>query len=144
MGEVSEKRITDYQPTVIMPGSDITIVGSSFSTKLAIDASQELERNSISTEVIDLRSLNPFKPKEIIESVRKTGHLVVIDGGTKTSSFSAEVIASVTENLEPEFLKSSPKRVTLPDSPAPTSIKLEEIYYPTVENVVAAATSSLV
>jgi len=89
--------------------------------------------------VIDLRVLNPFDPTVIIKSVQKTGLLVVVDSGWKNAGFSAEVIASVLEKIEPASMRKSPVRVTLPDAPAPTSRVLEKKYYTTADDVVSAA-----
>jgi pyruvate dehydrogenase E1 component beta subunit len=83
-----------------------------------------------------MRVLNPISPKAIIESVAKTGRLVAVDGGWSPAGFAGEIIAAVTESTNPKLLKSSPRRVTLPFAPAPSSPVLEKIYYPTPEDVV--------
>ena len=64
-----------------------------------------------------------------------TGENLVIDGGWKNSGFAGEIISSVVERIDPQTLKRSPIRVTLPDSPAPTSKPLENIYYPNQEHI---------
>ena len=69
------------------------------------------------------------------ESVKKTGRLFVLDGGWGPCGISAEVIASVTENINPKYFKSQPRRITLPFTPAPTSKYLESKYYPSEEKV---------
>lgn len=97
----------------------------------------------IKAEVIDLRIVNPFKPEEIIRSVQKTGNLVVVDGGWRTCGMAGEVIASVTESVEPGTLKSRPRRVTLPDAPAPTSRPLEQAYYTQPEEVAEVVRDAL-
>ena len=120
---------------IIKSGSDITLVGSSYSTQLALDLSEANEFSSkFNAEVIDLRILNPLKIDEIIKSVQKTGKLVVIDGG-KNLGYASEIISSVVERIDPSNLKNKPLRITLPDCPAPTSIALEKIYYPTLEYI---------
>lgn len=141
LGPVVELDLTSLGPQILAEGQDLTIVGSSYSTLLAIQASAELAKFGISAEVIDNRILNPFNPKIITESVAKTGRLMVVDGGWRTCGMSAEVIASVFESLSPENFKSVPKRITLPDAPAPTSRVLQEIYYPDLNQVVSAAKS---
>lgn len=126
-------------PKCLAAGNDLTIVAASYSTYLALKASQELSKEGYSAEVIDLRVLNPFDSSLIGESVRRTGRLLVVDGGWRNAGFAAEVIASVSELVEPDQLKCAPKRITLPASPAPTSRVLEKIYYPGVEDVIKLA-----
>ena len=142
LDEITEKNLSDIKPNVICEGDDLTIVASSYSTKLALESAELLKLNyGISSEVIDLRVLNPLNNLPLISSVSKTKNLVVIDGGTRTSGYSAEIISSVVESVPSNLLKNSPLRITLPDSPAPTSRKLEEIYYlnssEIVKNIVA-------
>ena len=141
LGPVVELDLTSLGPQILTEGQDLTIVGSSYSTLLAMQASAELAKFGISAEVIDNRILNPFNPKIITESVAKTGRLIVVDGGWRTCGVSAEVIASVFESLSLANFKSIPKRITLPDAPAPTSRVLQEIYYPDLDQVVSAAKS---
>lgn len=128
-------------PKVLAEGEDITLVGSSYGTYLAMQAREKLAAMGHSVEVVDIRILNPFQPEVILQSVKKTGRLLVVDGGWKTCGMSAEVIASVVEGLPPRSLICSPARLTLPDAPAPTSSKLESLYYPDVSRVVSAAIS---
>jgi pyruvate/2-oxoglutarate/acetoin dehydrogenase E1 component len=141
LGPVVELDLTSLGPQLLAEGQDLTIVGSSYSTLLAMQASAELAKFGISAEVIDNRILNPFNPKIIIESVAKTGRLIVVDGGWRTCGMSSEVIASVFESLSPANFKSAPKRITLPNAPAPSSKVLQNIYYPNSNFVVEAARS---
>lgn len=135
---IEEYKLSDIKPQKLLTGSDLTIVASGYSTALARDAVHMLN-NSASVDLIDVRVLNPFDPALIIESVKSTGRLLVIDGGWKTCGFASEVIAAVCERIEPSFLKRMPVRLTLPDSPAPTSVALESIYYLNKKDVVSAA-----
>jgi acetoin:2,6-dichlorophenolindophenol oxidoreductase subunit beta len=130
-------------PRVLATGNDITIVGSSYATHLAMQTREMLAADGHSAEVVDLRVLNPFQPDVILQSVKKTGRLLVVDGGWRTCGISAEVLASVVEGVPPVSLIRSPVRVTLPDAPAPTSRNLESLYYPDVSRVVTAAHSLL-
>jgi pyruvate/2-oxoglutarate/acetoin dehydrogenase E1 component len=130
-------------PRISKNGSQITLVGAGYSAKLCLDASRILESDRISAEVIDVRVLSPFDSTIIIESVRKTGRIIVVDGGWSNSGFAAEVIASVTENIDPSHLRKSPMRITLPFAPAPASIVLENSYYTKTEDVVAAVRKAL-
>ena len=132
--ELQELDIARVGPKVIKEGIDITIVGSGFTSCQALEASKNLAQDNIDAEVIDCRVLNPFNPSVIVDSVKKTGKLLVLDGSWKNCGFSSEVIASVTENFV-DF-KAPPKRMGLKDSPAPTSKPLEEDYYINVREIV--------
>jgi pyruvate dehydrogenase E1 component beta subunit len=141
LSDVIELDLKSQGPRVTKVGTDVTLVGAGYSAKLCENASEILGSEGISAEIIDVRVLNPFNPSLIIESVQRTGRLVVVDGSWANSGFASEVIASVTEQIDPIYFKSSPKRVTLPPAPAPSSIALEKIYYTSTEDVVAAVKS---
>ena len=141
IGPTRELDLAKEGPKVVKIGSDLTIVGSSYSTFLAKQAAKILIKRGVSVEVVDLRVLNPFKSDVIIESVNKTGRLLVVDGGWRHCGFAAEVISTVMESIDFKLLKSSPSRITLPDAPAPTARKLEEIYYPSTDKIVQLALS---
>jgi pyruvate/2-oxoglutarate/acetoin dehydrogenase E1 component len=126
-------------PKCLVVGEDLTIVGSGYSTFLAVQVGNELAKSGFSADVIDLRILNPFDSALIVGSVKKTGRLLVIDGGWRNCGIAGEVIASVIEKLNPSELKVSPKRITLPDAPAPSSRVLEKIYYPDVDQILDVA-----
>lgn len=135
LGPVEPMNLAHIKPKILRAGNDVTIVGSSYSTYLAEQAAELLARDNIQAEVIDLRVINPFDPCVIIESVKKTGRLVVVDGSWRNCGLAGEVIARVVESIRPGMLKAAPLRVTLPDAPAPTSKVLEESYYPTAETI---------
>ncbi len=118
-------------------GRDITIVASSYMVQEAIKAAESLRKEAITAEVIDLRSLKPLDGKLLLESVKKTGRMVVVDGGWRTCGIAAEISASVTEKAF-RYLKAPVKRVTLPDVPAPASSALESAFYPRAEEIVSA------
>jgi pyruvate/2-oxoglutarate/acetoin dehydrogenase E1 component len=141
--EVKEVDLKDQGPRITNTGTQVTLVGAGYSAKLCSDVAKILALEGISTETIDIRVLNPFDPRMIIESVLKTGRLVVIDGGWSNSGFASEVIASVTEQIDPISLKSSPIRVTLPNAPAPASSALEKIYYTRAKDVAAMVKATL-
>lgn len=136
---VCEVNLADEGPRCIRRGVDLTIVGCGYSTMLAMRAADDLQARNIAAEVVDLRVLNPFDGRKIVESVRKTGKLLVVDPGTRTAGFAAEVIAEVCGSIDPGVLKKPPIRVTLPDSPAPTSRHLEKNYYISELDVLDAA-----
>jgi pyruvate dehydrogenase E1 component beta subunit len=119
-------------------GKDVTVVAISCMVAESIKASEELQKEGISVEVIDLRSAKPLDETVLFESVRRTGRLVVADGGWKTCGMAAEVSARVSENIF-EYLKAPISRVTLPDVPAPASRVLEKAYYPDSKTIADAA-----
>lgn len=136
---VIELELSLERPLCLTKGADLTIVASGYSTRLSLKVAKELDAQGVSAEVIDLRILNPFHPEIIVESVSKTGRLLVVDGGWSTCGMAGEVIASVVERIPVGILKKPPLRVTLPNAPAPTSRVLEEAYYPSTELVLDRA-----
>lgn len=138
---VGPVELADVRPNVIRQGRDVTLVGASYSTLLCSQAAKRLAADSVDAEVIDLRVVAPLEIAPIVQSVRKTGRLCVVDGGWESCGLAGEVIAAVAERLEPSDFRSSPRRITLPAAPAPTSRVLEEIYYPTAEQVASVARS---
>ena len=135
IGEISELDLSTIAPRVVKSGSDVTLVGSGFSTKLCLDVSVALAADGIDSEVIDMRVINPIQPDAITNSYNKTGRLVVVDGGWSSCGLSAEIIALGTEAVDPANIKCRPQRITLPPSPAPCSKKLEALYYPNANSV---------
>lgn len=126
-------------PAVVWRGDEVTLVGAGYTGYLVEQAAERLSDDGVSAEAIDLRVLNPLDIAPVVDSVQRTGRLVIVDGGWTTCGLGGEVIASVVERVEPAALRTSPRRVTLQDAPAPTSKALEAAYYPTVERVVQAA-----
>lgn len=122
-------------PKLRCDGRDITLVGAGFSAYQCELVAEQLDRDNISAEVIDLRIINPLDVSLIINSVKKTGRLCVIDGSWKNCGLAGEVIAATLEKLPLNFLKANPMRITLPDAPAPTSRLLEAIYYRSVNDI---------
>ena len=118
-------------------GSDVTLLASSYMACLAKDAAIELERNDIDVELVDLRTIKPLDKELILKSVRKTGRLVIADGGWRSFGVAAEISSMVCEEAFRD-LKAPIMRVTLPDCPAPASRSLEEAYYPRIEDITAA------
>lgn len=133
---VREIDLATVRPACLRTGTDVTIASTGYATRLALESCDELGKHGIAAEIIDIRVLNPFDASVIIESVNKTGALLVIDPGWKSAGFSAEVIASVIESADADLLKRMPKRIALPDAPAPTSSSLESKYYTKTEDIV--------
>jgi pyruvate dehydrogenase E1 component beta subunit len=130
------------EPRLVTNGQDVTIVASSYATIEAVKAGLQLQKDQISPEIIDLRTLTPLNYDMIFESVKKTGRLVVVDQSTLTGGFAGEVIARVSEGAF-GTLKAPPIRVTLPDVPTPTTRGLSNYLYPTPGDIVAAARKTL-
>ena len=126
-------------PRVVRSGRDLTLVGAGYSTHLCREAAERLEGHGMQAEVVDLRVVNPLRGDVIIESVRKTGRVLAVDGDWSTCGLAGEVIARVSETLNGRSLRARPARITLPDAPAPTSGPLEKLYYPSVDDVVHRA-----
>ena len=124
---------------VLAEGTDITLAGTSWCVKLALEARDLLAKSGISAEVVDCRILNPFDASPLIDSVSKTGRLVAIDGSWGTCGFSAEILARACEALPPSNWRAPPCRISLPDAPAPSTRALERIYYPTAADVANSA-----
>ena len=125
------------QPHVLRPGRDVTIATTSYMTLEAARAAAQLALEGIDVEIVDLRTLNPFDETLVVESVRKTGRLIVADTGWRSVGFAAEVVARVAEQCLGD-LKQPPVRVTLPDLPTPTTRALANYYYPLVSDISAA------
>lgn len=121
--------IDQLEPEILKEGSDITVIGLGYGTMLVSQAAKELAFQQIKVEVIDVRLLNPLRTRKIIDSVKKTRRLLVVDAAWKSCGFAAELISSVVESVAPGLLLSPPTRVTLPDAPAPTSAPLEKAFY---------------
>jgi pyruvate/2-oxoglutarate/acetoin dehydrogenase E1 component len=118
-------------------GKDATIVATSYMVHEAVKAADILKEDGLHVEVVDLLSLKPLDKNLMFDSVKKTGRLVIADGGWKTCGIAAEISALVAENAF-EHLKAPILRVSLPDTPAPASSALERVYYPKAEKIISA------
>jgi|TARA_B100002052_G_scaffold63760_1_gene56988 pyruvate/2-oxoglutarate/acetoin dehydrogenase E1 component len=132
---VKELELANQKPVITHNGKDITIVGSGHSSLLVRECYEKLLSHKIFAEIIDVRVLNPFNVEDIVKSVNKTKNLLVVDPGTISAGFSAEIIAKTIENIQPNILDSSPERLALPDAPAPTSKVLEKDYYLSTDKI---------
>jgi pyruvate dehydrogenase E1 component beta subunit len=122
-------------------GTDVSIITISYMVKESLDAAEELAKEGISAEVIDLRSLKPLDREIILDSIKKTKRLVIAEGVWKTAGWGAEVIATIAESPHFNDLKAPVIRVSLPDTPAPCSVSLENVYYKTSADIVKAIRS---
>ena len=118
-------------------GSDVTIVALAAAVHHSLAAAEKLEKEGISVEVVDIRSVVPLDRASIKKSVAKTGRLLVVDPAPRTCSVASEVAATVTEEVF-ALLKAPIVRLTAPDIPVPFSPSLERLMYPTEESITAA------
>jgi pyruvate dehydrogenase E1 component beta subunit len=119
-------------------GEDVTVVTLSQMVHKAELAAEELAADGISAEVIDLRTLVPLDRETILESVGRTGRLLVADEDYLSFGLSAEIAALVAENLDHLQLAAPVRRLAVPDVPIPYSRPLERRVIPQVDDVVSA------
>lgn len=130
------------QARTAVEGSDITIVGMSRTAVIAEDAANQLAQKGISAEVIDLRTLSPLDETSVLESLGKTGRLVVVDESNPYCGMASEIAGLVVERGF-DSLDAPVKRVTSPHTPVPATPCLEANYVPSVERVMAAVEETL-
>ncbi|HWG59795.1 MAG TPA: alpha-ketoacid dehydrogenase subunit beta [Candidatus Acidoferrales bacterium] len=119
-------------------GSDLTILAYAAMAHTAIEAAEQLAKEGIEAEVIDLRTLLPLDREAILASVKKTNKLLIVHEDTKTGGIAGEIAAIVCEEAFEE-LDGPIERVTALDTPVPYAPPLEERFLPNTEKVVAAA-----
>ena len=125
------------QALITREGTDITLVGYSYTAKLVLQAAEALSRVGISAEAVDMRSISPLDTATVATSARKTRRLLVVQEAYKPFGVGAEILASVaSEGIQ---LRLPPRRIAVPFMPIPALKALERAYLPTVESVTAAA-----
>jgi pyruvate/2-oxoglutarate/acetoin dehydrogenase E1 component len=122
------------------PGSDVTIVATSYMVHEALRAAEQLSQRGIEAEVIDPRTLLPLDMETILGSVRKTHRVVIVHEAVKFCGFGAEIAAQVTEAAF-DALEAPPARVAAPFCPVPFSAPLEEAYLPNAQKIIDAVSS---
>lgn len=139
LGEVpaSEYTVPIGVADVKRPGKDVTVVAYAQGVHLALQAARRVAPDGIDLEVVDIRTLRPLDLDTILDSVQKTGHLVVVSEGARTGSVASEIVARVVESAW-DSLRSAPVRVTAKDTPIPYAAALERAVLPQVDDVVAA------
>jgi pyruvate dehydrogenase E1 component beta subunit len=123
---------------VVIEGGDVTIVACSYMTVEAYRAALILAEIGVRAEVVDLRSVRPWDELLVLESVRRTGRLIVADTSWTHGGFGAEVVARVVEAAL-DALKAPPQRIGLADCPAPTSPALAARFYPRAKHIAITA-----
>jgi pyruvate dehydrogenase E1 component beta subunit len=119
-------------------GDQVTITAFSRMVKLALQAADELAKDGISAEVIDLRSLRPFDAATVVASVKKTNRLVTVEEGWPFAGIGSELAALMMEECF-DWLDAPLKRVAGKDVPLPYAANLEQLAVPQVADIVAAA-----
>jgi pyruvate dehydrogenase E1 component beta subunit len=123
-------------------GDDVTVVATSYMVNLALQAAESLASRGVEVEVVDPRTLEPLDIEAIIESVRKTSRLVIVDEDTERCGVGAEIGAQVMERAF-EALQAPVRRVANPNLPVPYSPPLEEAVLPSVATIETAILATL-
>ena len=119
---------------IVKEGKDATIVTVSRMVYEALWAAKELEKDGISAEIIDLRTLVPLDKKTVINSVKKTGRLLVVDEDYRSYGMTGEIVSLVSEKIGHD-LKTPPRRLAYPDVPVPYSRALEKFVLPDKDRI---------
>lgn len=123
-------------------GDDVTVVATSYMVTLAMQAAENLASRGVGVEVVDPRTLEPLDIEAIVESVRKTGRLVVVDEDTERCGVGAEIGAQVMERAF-EDLRAPVRRVGNPNLPIPYSPPLERAVLPSTATIEASIMATL-
>ena len=118
-------------------GADATVVARSLTVPLALQAAEQLQQQGVSVEVIDPRTIRPLDTETIINSVKKTNRLVVVEESHPFCGVGAEISAQVSEQAF-DYLDAPVKRLSAADAPMPYAKNLEKLALPDVERIVAA------
>lgn len=142
MGEIPEEEylVEIGKAEVKREGTDVTIVSYNKMMKIALKAAEELEKEGISAEVIDLRTIRPLDVGSIIQSVRKTNRLVIVDESWPFTSIASEITFQIQRNAF-DYLDAPIRRVCGADASMHYAANLVEAYLPSVSKVVDAVKS---
>jgi len=119
---------------VVREGRDLSIVTYGAMVHVAREAAETLEKEGISVEIVDLRTLAPLDEDTVLESVRKTSKVLLLHEDTMTGGIGGELAARISEKAF-EYLDGPIVRVTAPDTPVPYSAPLEEAFLPNAAKV---------
>jgi pyruvate dehydrogenase E1 component beta subunit len=138
-GEVPEEEYTIPfgLADVKRQGEDVTIVATLYMVHKALNAAEILQKEGISIEVVDPRTLTPLDKQTIIDSVKKTGRIVIVSEDCKTAGVSAEIAAIIAEEAI-DYLDAPIRRVAEPDTPIPFSPPLEQYVIPDEKAIIKA------
>jgi len=121
-------------------GKDLTIVTMGRMVHFSLEAAEKLAGDGVDVEVVDLRSLSPMDNEAILNSVKKTRRLIVVDEDFPRCNMATDVVALVAGQAF-DYLDAPPKMITPPHSPVPFSPPLEKAFIPSVDTIVATAKS---
>jgi pyruvate dehydrogenase E1 component beta subunit len=121
-------------------GKDITIVSFSRPLDMCLAAAEQLSKQGIEAEVVNLRTLRPLDRDTILDSVKKTGRLLTVEQGWITCGVGAEIVAMVTEEDTFDYLDAPPLRISGADVPMPYAKSLEDACTPQAQNIVDCVT----
>ncbi|RIY32352.1 alpha-ketoacid dehydrogenase subunit beta [Psittacicella hinzii] len=127
---------------VLRQGTDVTFVTYGLMVHQCVEAAKILEKEGVSAEVIDLRTLSPLDIDTVYQSVEKTGRLVVVDEASPRCNIATDVAAQVGQNRF-KYLKGAIEMVCPPHTPVPFSAPLEKAYLPSAAKIVEAARRTL-
>jgi len=116
-------------------GTDLTVVATGAMVYKALKAAETLQSEGVSVEVVDPRTLKPLDKTTILQSVEKTGRLVIVEEACRIASYGAYIAATVADEAF-QSLKAPIKRVTAPDTPIPASTFLEQKYLPDENRII--------
>ncbi|EGV61477.1 pyruvate dehydrogenase E1, beta subunit [Yamadazyma tenuis] len=144
--EVSEEALS---PDFVLPfgkakiereGSDITLVAHSRNVKFCVEAAEQLHKEyGVNAEVINLRSIKPLDVPTLVESVKKTNHLVTVEAGYPAFGVGSEIVAQIMESEAFDYLDAPVERVTGCEVPTPYAKELEDFAFPDTPTVFRAA-----
>jgi len=126
------------QAAVRRAGTDIAVITYGAMVWTALEAAQELEKEGLSLEVVDLRTLLPYDEQTVLASVRKCNKVILLHEDTRTGGMASELAALIAEEAF-EDLDGPIVRVTAPDTPVPYAPPLEDYFLPNAQKVIAAA-----
>ncbi|MRH41524.1 alpha-ketoacid dehydrogenase subunit beta [Aquibacillus halophilus] len=144
-GDVPEKQysIPLGKADVKREGTDVTIVATAIMVHKALEAAVELEKEGISVEVVDPRTLVPLDTETIIESVKKTSRLVVVHEAVKRGGYGGEIASVIAESDAFDYLDAPIKRLGGKAVPIPYNPKLEKAAVPQVPDIIEAVKETL-
>src|SRR5699024_10756959 len=139
-GEVPEEYYTVEigKARVAKEGDDLSIVAIGKMVQVAEEVAEQLEEENVSVEVIDLRTVSPWDQDTVIESVKKTGRLVIMDEANPHNNTATD-IASVVADKAVDYLDGPSKTVCAPNTPVPFATNLEQAYIPDANKVLDVA-----
>jgi len=124
-------------------GSDITLVSHGRFVGMIDSAADELKKEGVNAEVINLRTLRPLDRQTVIDSVKKTNHLVCVEEGWPQNGICSEICATIMESEAFDYLDAPVERVCATDVPMPYCVDLEDMVLPKLDDVLSCARRAL-